>query len=518
MKRSNKIGALSALAALAASFTLPAWAAPDTTRVIVAFQPGKAAQARAAVAAAHGAVVQEILNTEAVAIEVPSQALAGLQHNPNILYIEPDEKRYPLSLPLASPDPNHAGQLLPYGIHLVQADMLPANVTQTMRRVCIIDSGIDRSHEDFVGNTMTGNSDPNGAGNWYTDENHHGTHVAGTIAAVSNNTGVVGVNSNGAIQLHIVKVFGKDGWAYTSTLADAANKCGAANANVISMSLGGARASKTEENAFNALQAKGILSVAAAGNDGNRTQSYPAGYSAVVSVGALDVDSNWATFSQYNNKVELSAPGVGVLSTVPMNSGTASAVDVNSVTYASAPMEGSPTADVSWPLADFGDGSVVNAGAMYHKVCLIQRGTIDFATKVSNCQSSGGAAAIIYNNVAGSFSGTLGTTVTAIPSVSMSMEDGTALKNGALGTLAHVVVQPSSYAYYDGTSMATPHVSGVAALVWSYFPACSGSQIRTSLDKSAKDLGPAGRDVKYGYGLVQFRAAYDRIAQYGCGK
>jgi len=66
--------------------------------------------------------------------------------------------------------------------------------------------------------------------------------------------------------------------------------------------------------------------------------------------------------------------------------------------------------------------------------------------------------------------------------------------------------------------MATPHVSAVAALVWSYFPSCTGEQIRQSLNKSAKDLGDAGRDVKFGYGLVQAKAAYDRINSLGCGK
>jgi subtilisin family serine protease len=78
-------------------------------------------------------------------------------------------------------------------------------------------------------------------------------------------------------------------------------------------------------------------------------------------------------------------------------------------------------------------------------------------------------------------------------------------------------VKATNYAYYDGTSMATPHVSAVAALVWSYFPQCSAAQLRSSLDKSALDLGAAGRDVKYGFGLVQAKAAYDRIKSQGCG-
>ena len=110
-----------------------------------------------------------------------------------------------------------------------------------------------------------------------------------------------------------------------------------------------------------------------------------------------------------------------------------------------------------------------------------------------------------------------GTTVTTIPSLTASDTDGAAMK-AQLGQSATVVVKASNYAYFDGTSMATPHVSAVAALVWSYFPTCTGAQIRTSLNNSALDLGTAGRDTKYGYGLVQAKAAYDRIKALGCGK
>ena len=60
-------------------------------------------------------------------------------------------------------------------------------------------------------------------------------------------------------------------------------------------------------------------------------------------------------------------------------------------------------------------------------------------------------------------------------------------------------------------------MSAVAALVWSYFTSCTGEQIRQSLNKSAKDLGDSGRDTKFGFGLVQAKDAYDRIASLGCG-
>lgn len=501
---------LSVLAAPAAQ------AAADTTRVIVAFKPGAQGAVKASVVALRGSVKQEIPGLDAMAVELPVRALAGLTRNPNVEYVEEDVKRYPLAGTTPSTGTPYAtGQLVPYGIPMVQADLV-SDALAGNRKVCIIDSGYDRSHEDLsAGTNVTGEYDA-GTGWWYTDENHHGTHVAGTIAALNNaGKGVVGVAANGALKLHIVKVFGAEVWAYSSTLAAAANKCKTAGANVISMSLGGARANKTEQRAFDQLAAGGILSIAAAGNDGTTALSYPAGYASVMSVGALDEARQWATFSQYNSKVEIAAPGVNVLSTVPMNSGSASRLTVGGVAYAPGGMDGSPVKTATGALFDLGIGNAVNTGAA-GKVCLIARGTVDFTTKVGNCQASGGVGAVVYNNAAGSFGGTLGTTVTTIPSVTASDTEGTALR-AQLGQSATVAVTPASYAFFDGTSMATPHVSAVAALVWSRNLNCTAAQLRNSLGKSALDLGPVGRDTKFGFGLVQAKAADDRIKARGCG-
>jgi subtilisin family serine protease len=503
------------LAAAALGVIGSAAAAADTSRVIIAFSPGAAASVKAAVNAAHGTVAHEVFGMDAMAVEVPAQALKGLQNNPHVLYVEEDVKRYAFAATTPSGPPYLPGQLVPYGIPMVQADQL-FDLNAANRKVCIIDSGYDRNHEDLSANDVSGEYD-RGTGWWYTDENHHGTHVAGTVAAINNDgIGVVGVNPNRKLKLHIVKVFGAEGWAYSSSLASATHRCAKAGANIISMSLGGGTPSRTEQVAFANLEAKGILSIAAAGNDGNDTISYPAGYSSVMMVGALDENKQWAPFSQFNAKVEISGPGVHVLSTVPTDTGSTSSLTVGATAYAPGTMEGSPRATVTAPLADFGLGDVVNT-AVAGKVCLIARGAIPFATKVTNCQNSGGVGAVVYNNAAGGFNGTLGTTVTTIPSVTASDTEGSALR-GQLGQSATVSVKPASYAFFDGTSMATPHVSAVAALVWSYFPSCTGTQIRTSLGKSALDLGEPGRDVKFGFGLVQAKAAYDRIKSLGCGK
>jgi subtilisin family serine protease len=501
-----------------------AQAAPgEKIRVIVAFKPGHGAAIEQAVIASQGKVKLRIHGMDAVAVEVSEHALAGLERNPNVEYVEEDVKRHPLAGTTPSTgSPYLGGQLVPYGIKMVQADQLPDTYAAN-RKVCIIDSGYAKGHDDLsVGANITGDNDP-GTGDWFTDENHHGTHVAGTISALNNSgIGVVGVTSNNQLKLHIIKVFGADAWAYSSTLASAANKCGTAGANVISMSLGGSFSSRTEQKAFDTLYTsgnggKGVLSIAAAGNDGNTRVSYPAGYASVVSVAAIDESKAWATFSQYNKDVEIAAPGVNVLSTVPSGAGSVSSLTVNATAFEVSGMDGSPKATASGTLRDFGLGDTIIYGGMNGSVCLIQRGTIEFGLKVKNCEDSGGVGAIIYNNVAGSFGGTTGTYLTTIPSVTASDNVGTTLKSFFNGT-ATVAVSPSNYAFFDGTSMATPHVSAVAALVWSYYSTCTAAQIRTTLNNSAENLGAAGRDTKFGYGLVQAKAAYDRAQRLGCGK
>ncbi len=414
------------IAATAVGAMGSAAAAADENHVIVSYKAGKASKAKGN---AFGKVKHDLSHMDAMALVLTAKELKKVKEDADVDYVEDDVKRYPFfaGTTPSTGAPYQVGQLVPFGIKQVQADQL-SDVNAGNRKVCIIDSGYDRNHEDLgKGTNVTGEYDA-GTGWWYTDENHHGTHVAGTIAAVNNGgVGVVGVNPNNNLKLHIVKVFGADGWAYSSSLVAAANKCKAAGSNVISMSLGGGAKSKTEERAFATLHSGGVLSIAAAGNDGNTVVSYPAGYASVMMVGAVDEAKAWATFSQYNTKVEIAGPGVNVLSTVPMGGGSASVLSVGSTTYAPGAMDGSPKTTRSGALADFGLGDVVNP-TMAGKVCLISRGTIDFATKVMNCQNSGGVGAVIYNNVAGAFGGTMGTTVSTIPSVTASDTDGAAMK------------------------------------------------------------------------------------------
>jgi subtilisin family serine protease len=281
------------------------------------------------------------------------------------------------------------------------------------------------------------------------------------------------------------------------------------------MSLGGTFSSTSENTAFSNAYNAGVLSIAAAGNDGNTRTSYPAGYSSVVSVAAVDSSKAKATFSQANADVEIAAPGVGVRSTVPRGMGKTEDFSVAGTGYEAIAFEGSANGNRSGGLVDCGLGTTTCAGAS-GKVCLIERGTNTFAEKVLACQNGGGVAAVVYNNTTGSLSGTMGTTVATIPGVGISRDDGLALKAGFIGASATVNVGTGDYAYFDGTSMATPHVSGIAALVWSHYTTCTNVQIRNALNATAEDLGTAGRDSSFGYGLVKTKAAVDYLTLNGC--
>ena len=495
-------GLLTCLGALMLLAT-PAHAAVE--RVIVGFQPGKSAEARSAISQGRGSVVVDLSRHNALAIEIPSQALKGLRNNPNVVYVEEDLRRYLMA------------EVTPYGIGSVQADQA-AQPGYGGKTVCIIDSGYDLGHPDLP-TTVTGTIDNGGRGRYkgtgdsLIDGDGHGTHVAGTIAAIGGNgEGVVGVNSDG-VNLVIVKVFGDNGsWAYSSTLVAAHDVCVDNGADITNMSLGGGGASTTEQNAFDNSP---MLNIAAAGNsgtpEGNDALSYPASYSSVVSVAAIDSANAVADFSQKNSEVDIAAPGVAVLSTVPRGAGYEASVAAPGGAYEATGMDGSPNGTATGTLVDCGLGTSACA-ASGGAICLIQRGDVSFADKVVNCQSGGGSAAVIYNNADALFSGTVSGTSTNIPSMGVSGVDGAALL-GAVGSQVTVTLVPGDYAHYDGTSMATPHVAGVAALVWGQptLLGCTKAEVRSALENTALDLGAPGRDDSYGHGLIQAKAAIDSL-------
>ncbi len=451
------------------------------------------------------------------------QTVQGLLNNPHVKLVEEDLRRYPTALYNDDLGDAMQQQLTPYAVYQSKADQLGFN-SQAGMKVCVIDSGLDRSNPDFNWGAITGDNDI-GTGNWDENGGPHGTHVAGTVGAADNNIGVVGMAPG--VDMHIIKVFNAEGWGYSSDLAHATDLCAQAGANIVSMSLGGGGANSTESNAFANFVANGGLVVAAAGNDGNSVRSYPAGYESVMMIGANDADNNIATFSQFpscesgrgkratfNDSicVEVTAGGVDTLSTYPAGMATASNVSADAQAYASAAMENSGSASGNTYFMGTAEATDSSANG---KICVIDRGNISFHDKVLNCENSGGLGAIIINNEPGMLYGTLGEpNNTTIPTVGTDLADRDGLVNAIS---ASVSISNSDYGYMSGTSMATPAVSGIAALVWSNHNACTGSDIRNALKQSASDAGDAGHDVKFGYGIVDAVAADAYLTANGCG-
>jgi len=241
-----------------------------------------------------------------------SAVVASLAACPGVVYVEPN---YAVSALDTIPSDPFFG--LQYGLTAIRAlqgwDLATGDTSVT---IAIVDSGIDLAHEDLAAKILPGydfinnDSDPQ-------DDNFisHGTHVAGIAAAVTDNgTGVAGV-SWGA-RLLPVKVLDASGNG--TTLGVAAGIVWAADhgAQVINLSLGGTFQSSVLEDAVNYAYGKGILLVAAAGNQASNVPFYPAAFDHVLSVAATDSANDRFLLSNFGPTVDLSAPGVSIYSTL----------------------------------------------------------------------------------------------------------------------------------------------------------------------------------------------------------
>lgn len=202
--------------------------------------------------------------------------------------------------------------------------------------VAVIDTGIDLTHPDLTANLWTNTSEiaNNGIdddGNGYIDDvtgwnfadknnnvqdtSGHGTHVSGIIAAVTNNSvGVAG--TCWTCKIMPLKVINTQGFGYDSDIALAIRYATDKGANVINMSLGGAGYSQVLQDAVTYAWTHNVVVVSASGNDGaSASDSYPGGLQDSLSVGATDINDAVGSFSNTGGKLDLTAPGVNIIST-----------------------------------------------------------------------------------------------------------------------------------------------------------------------------------------------------------
>lgn len=320
--------------------------------------------------------------------DVPSTACAGLSRNPHVLACTADGEVYAIDAELDNT----------WGVKRIGAGTVHSGGNKgTGVKVAVIDSGVDYTHPDLSGRVaggydfVNGDTDP-------MDDNGHGTHVAGTVAALDNDVGVVGVGPE--ISIYALKVLNSSGSGYWSDVIAALDWAVTNGIQVTNNSYGsGQNPGGVVEAAFNNAEAAGLFHAAAAGNSGNcggkgNNVGYPARYASVVAVSATNKDDARPCFSSTGDAVELAAPGVSINST----------------------------------------------------------------------KLGGG------------------------------------------------------YVEFNGTSMASPHVAGTAALVIAAgIVDANGNgrvndEVRTTLNTTADDLGATGRDTWYGYGLVNAALAVAAIA------
>ena len=263
--------------------------------------------------------------------------------------------------------------------------------------VAVIDSGVSWEGSDAPTNLIAGwdyvddDADP-------SDENGHGTHVAGTIAQASNNgEGVVGMAPDTNILVY--RTLDRDGYGSVYWTAKAITAATDNGADVINLSLGSSSSSNTERQAVQYAASAGVVIVAATGNAGNNRVDYPGAYAETIAVGAVGADKRVASYSNGGSDIDVVAPG------------GESGQDVNGDGY--------------------GDG-------------------------------------ILQQTITG-------------------------------------------YEFFDGTSMATPHVAGLAALLIS--AGANPEDVAVIIRTTAEDVGSQGWDTWSGYGLIDPVAALASIGE-----
>ncbi|MBI5244480.1 MAG: S8 family peptidase [Elusimicrobia bacterium] len=286
---------------------------PDQVkRRIIVFKKGTPAQQQMSIAQVGGAtVVNKLKLINALAVVVPNAQLhdldAGLAASPEVVRVEEDF--YQNWLAADEPPPQQDAQTVPWGIARVNAKGAWHLTRGAGVKVAVVDTGIDYEHPDLKvagGFSIVTHDDK------YKDDNGHGTHVSGTIAAQDNGVGVVGVAPE--VALFGVKVLDAGGSGTFADVIEGIQWAADNKMDVANFSLGASQGTQALEDAVKAAAKAGLTIIAAAGNSGGAV-GYPAAYEDVIAISASNSKDKLAYFSSRGPQVAIIAPGVAVQST-----------------------------------------------------------------------------------------------------------------------------------------------------------------------------------------------------------
>jgi len=276
-----------------------------------------------------GTTIKPLRLINGLAVYLPPQAERALSGRGEVLRIDDDlvinatGQFFPVPVgasgkppkPLKPSDSTQPAQELPWGVDRIEANIAQNTTKGLTVKVAILDTGIDLDHLDLQ-NNIKGNVNainPRKSGN---DDNGHGTHVAGTVAAVDNEIGVIGVGPE--VYLYAVKVLDRKGSGWLSDLIEGLDWCINNKMQIINMSLGTFSDNQSFHDAITKTYKAGIIQVVAAGNNGltGGSVDYPGRYPETIAVSAVGQFPGgalyFAPFSSYGPEVDLAAPGVSV--------------------------------------------------------------------------------------------------------------------------------------------------------------------------------------------------------------
>ena len=477
--------------------------------------------------------VRTFRNLDGFAADLTPEEAEALRATPGVRAVEPVvERRATGTLEGLIPSnlASYSKQVRPWGLDAVRgSDVWPVTRGGGIN-VVVLDSGIDYDHPDLKpvyagGTNIVDSSKPP------LDDYFHGTHVAGTIAATNNDFGVVGIAPD--VKLWSVKVLNQQGKGFDEQIAagldwvmSKARELG--GRWVVNMSFGAtAEGGSLERQAVAKALEQDIILIAATGNTGVANLDYPAKFTGVIPIGAVDADKQRASFSAFGGHMGLVAPGVALPSTVPTNFIEESDILAGTQTIASRGTIGSPKGSVTARVVYCSLGRPGEFPENVRgNVALIARGDNAFREKSRNAKEAGALAVVIYDNepevglkpftllprgCPGPDCGADWNDYKFPLTVNVTYEDGQKLMAMQNQTVT-VAFEFARYGLSSGTSMAAPHASAAAALLLALDPTLTSNDILKVLRNTAQDAGVPGWDHETGWGMIDALAAAQWVA------